>query len=276
MTWPAKTVLILIVLICIPRFWLSTLSPSHDRDWAFDQAVLPTADILGDIATVHDVRNFSYTTATSAVPVYETRTYDLSKIARTWYVVVPFGAPGVAHAFVSFEFDDGQYVSVSVEARKEEGEVFSPIKGAFRAYEFMYVIGDERDVIGVRANERGHDVYLYPLTLSREQTRTVFESMLSEVNAIAETPVFYNTFTGSCMTGVADHFKKAGIDIPLSIDFLLPAYSDQLFFDMGLIDTDLSFEEAKQLARINDQAAEYADSVDFSVGIRSAWADEAQ
>lgn len=257
----------LVLLVSATAFFYSK-SPSHERDWAPDQARLPNAEVAGDIATISNIRDFRYRTAEDFDATYETRSYDLSKIARTWYVVVPFGAPGVAHAFLSFEFDDGAYVSVSVEARREAGESYSPIKGAFHAYELMYVVGDERDVIGVRANQRKHDVYLYPLALSREQSRTVFESMLRDINAIAEQPEFYNTFTGSCMTGVAKHLAAAGVRIPLSLEFLLPAYSDKLFYDLGLIKGELAFDALKAASLINERASALEIDADFSRAIR--------
>ena len=57
---------------------------------------------------------------------------------------------GPAHAFVSFGFDDGGYVAISVEARREAGETYSPARGLMKQFEIMYVVGDERDLIGLR------------------------------------------------------------------------------------------------------------------------------
>lgn len=268
-----RTRLVLIIILSVLAVLLATFftkRPSHNRDWAIDQAVLPTAEIHGDRALIRNVRNFSYTSDTEFTPAYDVRTYELNKIARAWYAVVPFGAPGVAHAFLTFEFDNGEYLSVSVEARKEKGEAYSPLKGAFRTYELMYVLGDERDIIGVRANHRKHEVYLYPLTLTPEQSRTVLTSMLADVNALAEKPEFYNTFTGSCMTGVAKHLKAAGVDVPISIDFLLPAFSDKLFYELGLLDTSMTFDDAREYFHINGRAQKYAGSKDFSMRIRDA------
>ncbi len=265
-----KIVFISLIGVLVLAGWTWSKSPSNDREWVPDQAVLPTAEIEGDIVLVRDVRDFTYSPDGEPIPRYDDRTYDLSRLSRTWYVVVPFGAPGVAHAFLSYEFDDGTYLSVSVEARKEKGEVYSPFKGLFRAYELMYVLGDERDVIGVRANHRKHEVYMYPLALSREQSRTTLESILRDVNALAEEPKFYNTLTGSCMTGVAKHLEAAGVRVPFSIDFILPAFSDSLFYDLGLIDTALSFDDAKSAFLINERAAKYADAADFSLRIRGS------
>jgi len=42
----------------------------------------------------------------------------------------------------------------SVEVRREVGETYSPLKGVYRNYELTHVIGDERDLIGVRTGHR--------------------------------------------------------------------------------------------------------------------------
>ena len=64
---------------------------------------------------------------------------------------------------MSWEFADGQHLAISIETRKERGEEYSAVRGFFRQYELYYVVADERDVIGVRTNYRGEDVYLYRL-----------------------------------------------------------------------------------------------------------------
>ncbi len=140
-------------------FW-SSLSPSHDRRWSVDQSVLPTAEFHGDSVLIHDVRNFRWTGATEFAPGWDDRTYRLDQVATVWYVLVPLSTAwrGPAHAFVSFGFDDGRYLAISVEARREVGETYGVLKGLFRRFELIYVVGDERDLIGRRAVYDGTEV----------------------------------------------------------------------------------------------------------------------
>ncbi|GAG42691.1 unnamed protein product, partial [marine sediment metagenome] len=56
--------------------------------------------------------------------------------------------------------------------------------------------------------------------------------------------------------------------IPYDLRILLPGQSDRLAYDLGLLDTDVSFEETKRAARVNDLADLYRDSPDFSTLIR--------
>ena len=74
-----------------------------------------------------------------------------------------WGPVDYCHTFVSFGFEGGEQLAVSVETRKEVGESYSTWAGFFKRFELIYVFADERDVIGVRTNHRGEHVYLYRL-----------------------------------------------------------------------------------------------------------------
>jgi hypothetical protein len=104
---------------------------------------------------------------------------------------------------VSFGFSDSQYVAISVEARREPGETYGPLTGMFKQFELIYVVGDERDLIGSRAVHGDYDVYLYPIRTTRERIRTLFLEMLARSNALATKPEFYNTLTNNCTSNVA-------------------------------------------------------------------------
>ena len=246
--------------------------PSNDRNWSADQRELATARFAGDSVFVHNVRNVLYRTTHDFDVRYEDRAYDLRRLQSVWFIVEPFsGMKGPAHTFVSFGFDDGQYVSVSVEIRKEVGESFSPWRGASRGYELTYVVGDERDLIGLRANFRHDSVYLYRTTASPEKGRQLFMSMLRRADTIAARPEFYNTLTSTCTTNIVRHVNEISPKrVPLSFKTLLPAYADELAYKVGLLDTTVAFDTLRARAKINARAAAYADSTGFSRLIRSA------
>ena len=250
---------------------LADREPSNDRAWAADQRALPVATFAGDSVVVANVRNNHYRSVSDYDVRLEERRYDLRRLESVWFIVEPFSdVKGPAHTFVSFGFDDGQYVAVSVEIRKEEGESFSPLQGLLRRYELMYVVGDERDLIGLRANHRRDEVYLYRAATTPEKGRQLLTSMLRRANALAERPEFYNTLTSTCTTNIVRHVNEiAPARVPFSYRTLLPAYSDELAYEVGLLDTTVAFEVLRARARINDRAARYADSTGFSRLIRA-------
>ncbi len=244
--------------------------PSNDRDWSLDQARLANAVFTGDVVQIQNVRNARYRSTTDFDVRWEDRRYDLRKLESVWFIVEPFSHwRGPAHTFLSFGFSDGEYVAISVEIRKEKGESFTPQSGLLRQYELAYVVGDERDLIGLRANYRHDDLYLYKIRTTPEKMRALFVSMLNRANQLTREPEFYNTLTNTCTTNIVEHINViAPGRIPFSFKTLLPAYSDDLTYDLGLIDTTLLRDQYRRAHQINDLAKRHADSDNFSQAIR--------
>jgi len=218
---------------------------------------------------IHDVRHSVYRSEDDPDVRWETRTYDLAALRRAWYVVVPFPAfRRGAHTFVSFEFDDDRFLAISVEARKERGERYGILKGLYRRFEVIYVIADERDLIGLRTHVRGETAYLYPVRAPAEGVRAFFLDMLDTADALHHHPMFYNVLTNSCMTRLVEHLDGVR-SRPLGwhLDVLLPALSDRLAHREGLIDTELSILEARECYRI-DPSGISIDAPGFSCAIR--------
>jgi hypothetical protein len=245
--------------------------PSNDRQWSPDERELATARFAGDSVYIRNVRNVHYRTTHDFDVHYDDRAYDLRRIESVWFVVEPFsGMKGPAHTFVTFGFDDGRYVGISVEIRKEVGESFSPWRGVARGYELTYVVGDERDLIGLRANFRHDSVYLYRTTATPEKAREMFVSMLTRANKLAAEPEFYNTLTSTCTTNIVRHVNEiAPKRVPFSFKTLLPAYADELAYKVGLLDTTIPFDALRARAKINARAASAGESAEFSKLIRS-------
>ena len=233
--------------------------------------MLARAEISGDRVSISNIRNINYRTTKDYDVRYYDKTFDLNKIESVWYMVEPFSGhgAGAAHTLVSFGFAGGDYVAISAEIRKEKGESFSPVKGILRQYELVYVIADERDVIKLRSNYRKDDVFLYPVRTSKENMQKLFISMLERANKLATQPEFYNTLTNTCTTNLVAHVNEIVPGrIPLSYKVLMPAYSDELAREIGLIDNTRSIEELRSKYRINDRASIFADDPLFSQKIR--------
>jgi uncharacterized protein DUF4105 len=244
--------------------------PSNERDWSPDQARLAWAEINGRLIQVHDLRFARYRSTSDYDLHWEDRSYDLDRLRSAWFVVEPFGEhEGAAHTLMSFGFEGDDYLAVSVEIRKEKGEQFSPWKGLLGQYEVMYVIGDERDLIQLRTNYRRDKVYLYPVRASRERIEQMLVSMLRRANRLREQPELYNTLTNTCTTNIVRHVNELVPGrVPFSHKVLLPGYSDELAYELGLIDTDLPFAQAKQRFRIDGKAQRFGGRDDFSRKIR--------
>jgi hypothetical protein len=246
------------------------IAPSNYRNWTPEQALLPAAHFDENKVRVENVRNCSYITENDFVANFESREYDLNKLKTVDYIVVPFkDTPSIAHTMLSFGFEGDDYVIISVEIRKEEGESYGAIKGFFRQYEIMYVVADERDVLQRNTVYRDDDVYLYRTKATPTQARMLFVDMLQRANKLVEEPEFYDTIANNCTTNIVRHINRLSPSrIPYDVRVLLPGYSDQLAYDLGLLETKTSYESAKRKARINELAVRYQAAADFSAKIR--------
>ena len=255
----------LTVYVCLFIF----SKPSNDREWRIDQAVLATATFDGDNIKIKNVRNFRYQSETEFIIDYEDRVYLLSDLITVDYIVEPFAGLGAAHTFVSFGFGSGEYVAISVEARRQPDEEYSPLIGILPAYELMYVIADERDVINLRANFRKNDVFLYPVTAPDTDKRSLFIDMLKRANKLASEPEFYHTLFSSCSVNIARHVNRIAPDsIPWDIRLIAPKNSDEIAYELGLIDNNLSIHESRLKHRVNKNADIPSRDNNFSLIIR--------
>jgi hypothetical protein len=250
------------------------IAPSNFRDWRPEQAVLPYVEFQGDQVTVHNVRNCKYFSNDVYMVDYYDKSIDLNRVEGVDFIVVPFkGTPALAHVMISFQIakPDGtrDHLAVSVETRKERDENYNPVKGSTNAYELMYVVADERDVIQYRTNYNGEDVYLYHTVASPEASKALLADVLGRVNQLSVTPEFYDTLTNNCTSNIVKHVNRIKPNrIVADYRVLLPGYSDALAYDEGLIERHGTFPETKRQAYVNPLAQRYAGREDFSEMIR--------
>jgi hypothetical protein len=246
--------------------------PSNTRDWSPNQAVLPTADFNANFVTVHNIRNTVYRTADDYTVQHYDKTFDLNKLDSVDFIMVPLPEVlGGAHTFLSFGFEGRDYVAISVEVRRKKGEEFSVSRSLTEPFEIMYVVGDERDLIGLRTIHWLEDVYMYQANSPQPQMQALFVDMLKRANKLNAKPEYYNLVTNNCTTNIVRHINNVAPNrVPYSHQVLFPAYADRLAYELKLIKVDGTFARAKENARINEPAYIYRDHPDFSARIRLA------
>lgn len=257
-----------VIAFALLLLWWSTIKPSNDRVWADDVARPLTGNVQGNQVTLDNVRNFRWRTDDDYDVHWETRHYDLDRLRSADAVLSYWSSKAIAHAMISFGFDDGSHVVFSVEIRKQRGEQYSAIGGFFRQFETILVAADEQDIIRVRTNVRGEDDYLYPLRIDAAGMRALFLSYVRAANELAGKPAFYNTLTSNCTTIVyrmARHIDPAlHWDARLLLTGYLPGYLQKI----GVVDPELSPNELRRRARITHRALQSRPGADFSADIR--------
>lgn len=270
--WRRRILIIYALMFTTVLGWWFSIAPSNDRQWSVETAKLPYATIDGNKVTMHNVRNFAYRTEFDFTPAYYDKTYDLDRLDSIDLFAVYWMGPAIAHTIISFGFDGKDYLAVSIEARKEQGEGYSTIKGFFRQYEQIHIVADERDVIRLRTNYRHdppEDVYRYRLQGPQENARRFFMEYVRAINDAKSHPTFYNTLTANCTNVIWQYAHVNAERIPFSWKILASGYSPEYLYGAGRLDTTVSFAELTQRGYINPIAHKLGDVADFSQRIRT-------
>jgi hypothetical protein len=263
-----RAVLVFLAVFAGVLGWWLAIPASNERDWQPDVVKLPSATFTGDLVTIHNIRNNDYRTETDYTVQYYDKTFDLSKLRTADLFLSYWGSPYIAHTIMSFGFEGGDYVAISIETRKTKDEDYSAIKGFFKQYELVYVVSDERDVVRLRTNYRGEDVYLYRLNGSLDVLRNVFLDYLMYINHLNEQPVWYNALTHNCTTAIRGHVVPYAVRSWRSWKILVNGHLDELLYDVGAVDQSLPFQDFKARSRINERAQAADKAADFSRQIR--------
>jgi hypothetical protein len=126
----------------------------------------------------------------------------------------------------------------------------------FRHYETIYVVGDETDLIALRTGVDKDPVYLFPVKTPPEKARALFVAMLRSANRLAKEPEFYNTVINTCHLKIVRHVNELRRD-KIGFDWrnYVPGHSDELAWELGLIDFSGTLEQARARFLLQPQAA---------------------
>lgn len=261
------------LLLIIFVAWQALKKVPTTGNWQTSLAVLSTAQFNGDLVTVRNVRNFQYNgSEANPIPAYFDKTYDLNKLTKVWYIDDPFkGMSIAAHTFVSFEFSNGDYLSISIEARKTKGQTYDIFKGMLHTYPLMYIAADEHDTVFVRANVDKDDLYMYPVKLQDPlHAKLLLIDMLEKMNSLAVHPEWYNTVTANCTSQIAWHINKLfpGRLPRIAWQTQLSGYADELALKQGLLDTNLPLDQARKKYYVTTKSQEVGYAPNYSQLIR--------
>ena len=263
-----RALLVYAALFLLVVGWWLAIPPSNAREWLPDVARTPRATFVGDVVSIRNVRNFDYASEFDYVERWEERSYDLSTITGVDLFVSYWGSPSIAHTIMSWEFEDGQHLAVSIETRKEADEEYSAVLGFFRQFELYYVVADERDIVRLRTNYRGEDVRLYRLHVPIRDARAVLEEYLKAINGLDREPRWYNALTHNCTTAIRYHILAVVPDNPFDWRIVVNGYLDELMYERETVHTGLPFDELRRRSDIGERARAADAAADFSARIR--------
>lgn len=241
----------------------------EEAQWVSEYARTASAVYHGDEVHIRNIRIFSYRTRDDSIPSYYDARYSLDSVRSVDLVVSRWTHESIAHVFVSFGFDDGRYLAISIETRRKQGQRYSTWKGLFRNYRLIYVVADERDLIGVRTDVRRERVTLYRADVPVETVRALFADYLRRVNELNGRPEYYHTLVNNCTTNILRHARTVAPHLRYSWKVLLSGHADEYSYALGLLDRSMTFDELKARCLIERHEDSVVDA-DFSAAIRRA------
>jgi hypothetical protein len=255
-----------ILLSSAVLIWYIQDKPSNHRDWALEYAIPATVSINGQNINFNNIRDFRYRSETDAIPHYYNASFRLDQLSGVDLISSYWAGDTIAHIFLTFDFQDGRHLAMSIETRRQKRFAYSTIAGFFHHYELFYVVADERDLIGVRTDIRHERVYLYELQISSEKRQILFMSYVNQIQKLSGHPEWYNTLTDNCMTGI---LKRAGATRQESFNWrvILSGYAPEYAYQRGFLNSSVSFKSLKDASLIvRPKNAEITDT--YSADIR--------
>lgn len=235
-----------------------------DRDWYPYLARTAHVSLDGDRFAVSPVSDWSYARAGEVSQSYGEAAFRLDDLRAVWFVLEPQpGSRLAAHTFLIFEFEGDRLLGLTIEARRERNEAYSPVRGAFNAFELSYVWGSARDFLTRRAVMLDHEVFVYPVSIASEQQRYLLAQLLQRTNQLEREPRYYNTLFSNCTNELA---KAAGFHWAPA--FILTGTSDEYLFRRGIIPGE-DFDEAHRRSDMTALVQELNDrpAADFDAAL---------
>ena len=265
---PLATVVTFGAAVAAWTWWWESIAALSARNWVPEDAQQATATVVGQQLHITNLRHFIWHSPREFTPVWENRTYDITKLEAVDIFVSTWGDPRIAHIIVSFVFGNSPALAFSIETRRETHEKWSVFAGFMKSYELIMIAADERDVIRVRTNIRSEQVKRYRIVTTPATRQRMLLRYIDELNELATRPRFYNTLYRNCTTEVALILRETGRNAPLDWRLLVTGYLPQYLYEHGLIATDQPFEALQSAADIGPLALAADTDPDFSRRIR--------
>ncbi|EJF90381.1 DUF4105 domain-containing protein [Bartonella tamiae] len=243
-TWLARFVLIS-MFVCFGLWW-STITPSLHRDWAPELQHTVQAEINYEDpqrAIIKNIRDFDWISRDKAKENWINKSYNINDIIGMDIYLSYWMGPYIAHTLVGFTFLDGQNLVFSAEIRREKKERFSAVGGFFKQFELAMIAATEEDIIKLRTDIRGENVYRYSLLVPPKKMQELFINYLKMGNELSQQAEFYNTLTTNCTTVVFDMARILDPGIPLDWRILFSGQLPSYLYNHQLIETNEPLKE---------------------------------
>lgn len=274
-TWIQLTLgTVLAVVLLSFMVWFIRVRPRQpqlEAVWNSDCELITTADIDDTKITFRNVRNFFWRTTKDRDESWiDEVTVDTEEIKDIWFIVDHFHSlHGLAHTYLTFEFNDGTCLSFSFEARRRVKHRYHPWDGLWRNYELYLLVALESDMTGLRTNARGNKDYMFRGITPPEKDKHMLIRMAQKANQLSEKPEWYHSLLTTCNTSIVRMVNRV---TPGRVPFLwrnfLPGYTPRAALKLGLIEDWGGLETTLEKARIDLIAQQWNGEGSYSEMLR--------
>ena len=254
----------LLVVVFLPLLiWFIRVRPRQPQlvaNWNSDCEFITTTNLVDSKITFRNVRNFFWRTTKDRDESWiDELTVDTEEIKDIWFIVDHFHSlHGLAHTYLTFEFNDGTCLSFSFEARRRVKHRYHPWDGLWRNYELYLLVALESDMTGLRTNARGNKDYMFRAITTPEKDKHMLIRMAQKANQLSQEPEWYHSLLTTCNTSIVRMVNRV---TPGRVPFLwrnfLPGYTPKAALKLGLIEDWGGLETTLEKARIDIVAQQW-------------------
>ena len=254
----------LLVVVFLPLLiWFIRVRPRQPQlvaNWNSDCEFITTTNLVDSKITFRNVRNFFWRTTKDRDESWiDELTVDTEEIKDIWFIVDHFHSlHGLAHTYLTFEFNDGTCLSFSFEARRRAKHRYHPWDGLWRNYELYLLVALESDMTGLRTNARGNKDYMFRAITPPEKDKHMLIRMAQKANQLSQEPEWYHSLLTTCNTSIVRMVNRV---TPGRVPFLwrnfLPGYTPKAALKLGLIEDWGGLETTLEKARIDIVAQQW-------------------
>jgi hypothetical protein len=235
-----RALVALFVITLVLLIVVSLRVPSLSRAWDEDVSVLAGVEVSNDeLVTLTQIRDWNYAISSISSKKYFDAAFDPKDIVAMWMYEQQLDASGlIAHTFLVFEFNEsyerGRYLGLSVETRREQGEEYSIIGGALRAFEITHIWATEKDLVTRRVQYLDYPLTRYRLEIPAEYRSRIFLKFVNETRSLASVPRWYNTVINNCTSSLIKYVNESEPGaIPLHYSYALTGKVDEYLEQLG-------------------------------------------
>ncbi|MEK6205762.1 MAG: DUF4105 domain-containing protein, partial [Amylibacter sp.] len=112
------------------------------------------------------------------------------------------------------------------------------------------------------------DVYLYPITTTKEHRVALFKGLVGKASKLAAKAQFYNTLTANCTTVIYGLIKQYRDDISLDMRIIKSGYLPDYMAERGVLNWPKPYGDIRAMAAISAKGLGQKVGENYSVVIR--------